>query len=207
SHVRAIREIAAKYPQFTPELIITEFNVLQGGPLDTSADGATDTADGAIAFLSSIESMQRERLDKALLFELKDGAGPTSYWGRWGMLTNDGLAKPIYHAYKAYQARPGGQLPVRALNAPTDGSLGLLAYGHPQNATLFLWYTGVSPARVKLRLPDAFSEVQFDVTLFDRHTNNPARSGDSTLSLLPSRNAGDLVLELQPRSLVILQSR
>jgi hypothetical protein len=207
AHVRAIREIAAKYPRFSPELIITEFNVLQGGPLDTSANGATDTADGAIAFLSSIESMQRERLDKALLFELKDGVGPTSYWGRWGMLTNDGLAKPIYHAYKAYQTRPGGQLPVRPLNAPTDGTLGLLAYGHPGNATLFLWYTGVSPARVKVRLPDTFADAEFDITLFDRHNNNPARSGDSALSLLPSRNAGDLVLELQPRSLVILQSR
>lgn len=207
ANIRGVREIAAKYPQFSPELIITEFNVLQGGPSDTSANKATDTVEGAIAFLSSIESMQRERLDKALLFELKDGLGPQSYWGRWGMLTNDGLAKPIYHAYKTYQSRPGGQLPVRTLDAPTDGSLGLLAYGHPQNATLLLWYTGEPPARIKVQLPGAFADVDFDLTLFDRHNNNPARSGISSLSLLSSRNAGDLVMELQPRSLVILRSR
>ncbi|HEX8218966.1 MAG TPA: glycosyl hydrolase [Chloroflexia bacterium] len=207
ANIRAVREIAGKYPQFSPELIITEFNVLQGGPLDTSANGATDTVDGAIAFLSSIESMQRERLDKALLFELKDGVGPRSYWGRWGMLTHDGLAKPVYHAYKAYQERPGGQLPVRSRNAPTDGTLGLLAYGHPANATLFLWYTGDAPARVKVGLPDSFADSEFDLTLFDRQNNNPARSGDSTLRTMLPRNAGDIVLDLQPRSLVILRSR
>jgi hypothetical protein len=206
-HIRAVREIAGKYPQFNPELIITEFNVLQGGPQDTSANGATDTVVSAIAFLSSIESMQRERLDKALLFELKDGAGPQSYWGRWGMLTNDGLTKPIYHAYRAYQARPGGQLPVRTRNAPSDGSLGLLAYGQPKNAMLFLWYTGDTPAWVKVALPDVFADSDFDVTLFDRHNNNPARTGDSMLTTRPARNAGDLMLELQPNSLVILRSR
>ncbi|MDQ3706843.1 MAG: glycosyl hydrolase [Chloroflexota bacterium] len=205
-HIRAVRAIAAKYPQFSPELIITEFNVLQGGAQDTSANGATDTAVGAIAFLSSIETMQRERLDKALLFELKDGAGPRSYWGRWGMLTNDGLTKPIYHAYKAYQTRPGGQLPVRTRNAPSDGSLGLLAYGNPSDAALFLWYTGDTQVRVKVALPDVFAETDFDVTLFDRQHNNPARTGDSRLTTLPARNAGDLVLELQPNSLVILRA-
>ncbi|MEA2573505.1 MAG: hypothetical protein QOH93_803 [Chloroflexia bacterium] len=206
ANIRAVREIAGKYPQFNPELIITEFNVLQGGPEDTSANGATDTVEGAIAFLSSIESMQRERLDKALLFELKDGAGPKSYWGRWGMLTNDGLPKPIYHAYKAYQARPGGQLPVRARNAPTDGTLGLLAYGSPANATLFLWYTGNSPAHVKVRLPDSFADDDFAVAMFDRQNNNPARTGISALNIMAPRNAGDIVLDLQPGSLVILSS-
>ncbi|MDQ3930596.1 MAG: glycosyl hydrolase, partial [Chloroflexota bacterium] len=206
-HIRAVREIAARYPQFSPELIISEFNVLQGGAEDTSANGATDTVEGAIAFLSSIESMQRERLDRALLFELKDGAGPKSYWGRWGMLTNDGLTKPIYHAYKAYQTRPEGQLPVRITNAPSDGSLGLLAYGDPRDATLFVWYTGNSQARVKVGLPGAFADNDFGITLFDRQNNNPARTGISSLTTRPPRNAGDLVLELQPDSLVILQTR
>lgn len=207
AEIRAIRQIAAKYPQFNPELIITEFNVLQGGPEDISANGATDTVDGAIAFLSSIESMQRERLDKALLFELKDGLGPKPYWGRWGMLTNDGQTKPIYHAYKAYQTRPKGQLPVRVLNAPSDGTLGLLAYGQPENSTLFLWYTGTEPVRVKIGLPASFRNTEYDLVLFDRQNNNPARSGNSALSKLAPRHGGDLVIELQPKSLVILKSR
>ncbi|HYP20966.1 MAG TPA: glycosyl hydrolase [Chloroflexia bacterium] len=132
ANIRAVREIVGKYPQFSPELIITEFNVLQGGPLDTSANGATDTADGAIAFLASIESMQRERLDKALLFELKDGVGPRSYWGRWGMLTHDGLAKPVYHRKRValagwpYASSPSvpsvGALPERTGSWPPGRS-------------------------------------------------------------------------------------
>ena len=71
--IRQMRKILEGYPQFSPQLFITEFNVLQGGPGDTSANGYTDTVEGAIAFLSSIESMQRERLDRAFLFELKRG--------------------------------------------------------------------------------------------------------------------------------------
>ncbi len=206
SDIRRVRGIAALFP-FNPELIISEFNVLQGGPGDTSARSATDTTEGAIAFLSSIESMQRERLDKALLFELKDGAGPKSYWGRWGMLTNDGLPKPIYYAYRAYQSRPDGQLPVSLRAGGEDGTVGLLAYGSPRKSTLILWYKGAEPARVKLALPPEFGSADFDVALFDANNNNPARSGDPALHTLPARNAGDLMFNLRPQSLVILSSR
>lgn len=206
-HIRAARSILEKYPQFSPELFITEFNILQGGPGDTSANRYTDTVEGAISLLASIESMQRERLDRALLFELKDGPGPTPYWGRWGILNNRGQPKPIYHALKAYQLRPTGMLPVTIRRGPTDGTLGIMAFGSPREASLMLWHTGKSAARVKITLPQGFSSTDFDLTLFDKTHNNPARSGDPTLQTWAQRNAGDLLMELQPNSLVLLASR
>ncbi len=210
--IREAREIASQFPQFKPELFITEFNVLQGGQGDTSANDATDTVQGAIAFLSSVESMQRERLDRAFLFELKDGAGPKPFWGRWGVLTNDGQPKPIYYALRAYVSRPKGSLPVRVTHGPVDGTLGVLAFGAlapegtPSKASLMLWYTGDVKAKIKIALPDSFSATEFDVTLFDASHNNPARSGDATLKTWMRRNAGDLVFELEPNSLALLAS-
>lgn len=206
-NIRKAREIAARYPQFKPELFITEFNVLQGGPGDSSANAYTDRVEGAIALMSSLESMQRDRLDQALLFELKDGPGPRPFWGRWGILNYDGQPKPIYHALKAYQTRAGPPLPVSLKGNPGDGKLGLLAFGGPQNASLILWYTGSNPARVKIALPDSFYGLKFKLTLFDAAHNNPAKSGDPVLRPWLKRSAGDLVMDLQPNSLVLLDSR
>jgi hypothetical protein len=205
--IRQMRTILEGFPQFSPQIFISEFNILQGGTGDTSSNGYTDTVEGAIAFLSSIESMQRERLDKAFLFELKDGQGTKSYWGRWGVLTYDGLPKPIYYALKAYQNRPSGMLPVSLKSGPTDGTLGMMAFGSPEKSTVMLWYTGKVDARIKIGMPQDFADTYFDVSLFDHDTNNPARSGDPTLKLQPPVNAGDIVLDLNPNSLVILTSR
>src|SRR5205814_1724269 len=144
-------------------------NVSPGGSGDTSAFSRTDTAQGAIALMQSIESMQRERLDAALLFELKDGTGPARYWGRWGVLTNDGQPKPIYYALKAYLNRPAGMLPVTAVKGPGDGTLGIMAFGGPARSTLLLWYTGrLAHARAHITLPASFSGVVYEITLFDR---------------------------------------
>jgi hypothetical protein len=213
--IRHIRKILEGYPQFSPEIFITEFNVLQGGAGDTSANGYTDTVQGAIAFLSSIESMQREGLDRAFLFELKDGRGATSYWGRWGILTNDGQPKPIYYALKAFQKRPKYRMPVSLKSGPTDGTLGMMAYGdlssHAPRATVMLWYTGPVDARVKVALPAAFDDTDFDVTLFDARTNNLAggsREGRGAgVDTMPPTNAGDLVFDLKRETLLIMTSR
>ncbi len=205
--IRQMRTILEGFPQFNPQIFISEFNILQGGSGDTSANGYTDTVEGAIAFLSSIESMQRERLDKAFLFELKDGLGSSSYWGRWGVLTYDGLPKPIYYALKAYQNRPSGMLPVTLKSGPADGTLGMMAFGSPEKSTLMVWYTGPAPARIKIGMPEDFADIYFDVALFDHDTNNPARTGDTTLKLQPPVNSGDIVLDLSPNSLVIFTSR
>jgi hypothetical protein len=224
--IRQMRKILEGYPQFNPQLFITEFNILQGGSGDTSANGYSDTVEGAIAFLSSIESMQRERLDRAFLFELKDGPPPAgsteSFWGRWGILTYDGQPKPIYYALKAFQNRPPGMMPVSLLLGPSDGSLGMMAFGAPTASTLLLWYTGSLQARVKVALPKQLASTDFDVALFDHDTNNPAETKDegrrtndpstppSSFVLRPSSsvvNAGDLVFELKPYSLAIMTSR
>jgi Glycosyl hydrolases family 39 len=207
ANIRRMREILEGFPMFSPQIFITEFNVLQGGSGDTSSGKKTDKVDGAIAFLSSIESMQRESLDRAFLFELKDGPGPTSYWGRWGILTNDDKPKPLYYALKAYQHRPSGMLPIRITSGLTDGSLGIMAYGSPARATIFVWYTGSVGASVKLSLPPTFDNVAFDLTLFDETHNNPASMGDPTLGAWQQLNARDLVLELEPNSLVLITSQ
>jgi hypothetical protein len=231
--IRQMRKILEGYPQFNPQLFITEFNVLQGGAGDTSDMGYTDTVEGAIAFLSSIESMQRERLDRALLFELKDGQGASSYWGRWGILTYDGKPKPIYYALKAVQNRPHDMMPVSLLSGHEDegrmesggdGSLGMMVFGTPGMATLLLWYTGPTEARVKVALPHDFDATDFDVALFDHDNNNPARAStgitnyELQITSAPSNssfvirnssivNSGDLLFELKPYSLVIMTSR
>lgn len=207
ANIRRMREILQDFPMFSPQIFITEFNVLQGGSGDTSAGQKTDKVDAAIAFLSSIEGMQRERLDRALLFELKDGPGPSSYWGRWGILTSDDKPKPLYYALEAYQNRPSGMLPVRIKTGLTNGSLGVMAYGSPARATIFLWYTGPVGASVKIALPSTFDNTDFDLTLFDATHNNPAKTGDSTLRTSQQFNAGDLVLDLQPNSLVLLKTK
>ena len=151
--------------------------------------------------------MQRERLDRAFLFELKDGPGPSSYWGRWGILTSDDKPKPLYYALEAYQNRPPGMLPVRIKSGLTDGSLGIMAYGSSARATIFLWYTGPVGASVKVTLPSTFDNTNFDLTLFDATHNNPAKTGDPTLRTWQQLNARDLVLDLQPNSLVLLKTK
>ncbi|MFL5732013.1 MAG: GH39 family glycosyl hydrolase [Chloroflexia bacterium] len=206
AQIREAREMVSRYPGLHPELFVTEFNVSPGGPGDTSAYEETDTVQGAIELLRSVESMERERLDRALLFELKDGRGPASYWGRWGVLTNDGRAKPIYYALMAYQKRPGAALPVVMTKGPGDDTLGLMAFGGAARSTLLLWYTGKKAARVHVALPPEFEGVDYEITLFDRSHNNPARSGDSTVRPWLRRNAGDLALDLSPGSLVVLTS-
>lgn len=206
NQVRQAREITARYPQFNPELMITEFNVLQGGAGDTSANGFTDRVEGAIGLLRSIEGMSWERLDRAFLFELKDGKGDRQYWGRWGILTNDGQPKPVYHALRAYANRPEGMLPVTVKSGPTDGTLGLMAFGGGGRATLMLWYTGPDPARVKITLPRELAAYKYRVTPFDQQQNNPAITGDATLKLAPDLHGGDLLLNLRPTSLVILEA-
>ena len=206
AQVRQARALVANYPNLHPELIISEFNVQQGGPGDTSADHLTDKVGGAINFLASVESMQRERLDQALLFELKDGMGPKAYWGRWGVLTNDGSPKPIYYALQSFLRRPSGMMPVTPKRGPVDGSVGLMAFGSKQASTLFLWYTGDRPAQVKVTLPADFAGNSYSVALFDSTHNNPASTGNPALELLPSRDPGDLIFGLEPNSLVILES-
>lgn len=209
AQIRRAREIVEQFPQFKPELFITEFNVLQGGPGDSSAYGYSDTVEGAIALMSSLESMQRERLDHALLFELKDGQGPRQFWGRWGILTHDGQPKPIYHALNAYQARPGRPLPVSLKFGSADGMLGMMAFGGPSKSSFIVWYKGSSPrnVRVKVALPDSFSSLDFTLTLFDARRNNPAKTGDATLRPWLKRNAGDLVVDLAPNSLLLIETK
>ena len=61
-----------------------------------------------------------------------------------------------------------------------------------------------------MTLPAAFSNVDYEITLFDQDHNNPAAapkgSGNPAARLTLKRNAADLVLNLTPNSLLIFTS-
>jgi hypothetical protein len=97
-------------------------------------------------------------------------------------------------------------LPVLIKGGLQGTDLGIMAYGTPSRATIFVWYTGTEDARVKVALPPSFDNVDFDLALFDATHNNPARTGDPTVRLFDQRNAGDLVLEMKSNSLMIITS-
>ncbi len=81
------RSLLAKYNMNGREMIITEM-----GP-NGANDKIYDTELGAIHELATIIILQNE-LAKTFTFEIKDGVGPSKYWGRWGLYTNDKFGAP-----------------------------------------------------------------------------------------------------------------
>ncbi len=80
------------------ELLITEWGH------DSDINGGYDGAYGAAHTLAGAIEMVN-LVDKAFLFEIKDGPSPEGkkYWGRWGLLTHQSqgiTTKPRYHAMK-----------------------------------------------------------------------------------------------------------
>ena len=206
AEVASVREVVAKHPAFHPELIISEFSVATGGPNDTSQGGRSDGSGAGAYALSALAALERAGLDKALMFELKDGAGPSRYWGRWGLLTNDGQAKPAYYAIDAYQHMQTGLLPVGLTTAPGSG-VDLLASRDPAGTVrLLLWNAGVVAHRAHIELPPALASRSFRVTLFDSTHNNFAAQGDDQLARLPARPGEALVFDLEPDSFAVLNS-
>jgi hypothetical protein len=218
--IRQARDILSRYPQFNPQLFITEFNVRQGGVGDTSANGYTDTVHGAVQLLASLEVMRRERLDGALVFELKDGRGPGEFWGRWGILTYNGKAKPLYYVLQAYLARPAYAFPVLVpVREERDGVgalPGVMAFGDYASGrlTVLVWRSGessrdvgedVGVMRIKLALPPAFAGERYTLALFDDQHNNPARTGDDAVHYTV-HEAGDLVFDLPQFSVALVET-
>lgn len=77
------------------ELYITEWG--HNSELDAGYDGSF----GAIQTIAAARVMM-SRVDRAFVFEIKDGPGNEKYWGRWGLLTHEKFgqptAKPRYFA-------------------------------------------------------------------------------------------------------------
>ncbi len=202
AQVQAARALVArKRPQAGPvELWITELGVRTGGPGDTSVDNRADTSAAAVHLLASVAALETAGLDKLFVFELRDGPHDgVTFWGRFGILTYDLHPKPIYHALAALAALGPDWLPVTLRPARSD--VGLLA---APSGRAVLWYTGSAPLRVQVQLPATVTD-SVQVTLFDAAHNNPAagKGGDRPLPL-GRRAPADLIFDLQPDSMVLL---
>ena len=204
--VAAARAAVAQFPAFRPELIISEFSVATGGPGDTSQGHRSDVAGGGAYALASLAAMERAGLDKAFIFELKDGYNPTqSYWGRWGLLTHDGMTKPAYHAIVAYQRMRTGRLPVQTRQGAGLGVELLAARSSDGVARLLLWHGGGVSQRTRISLPPALAGRTYRVRVFDSTHNNFARQGNDQPAPVLTRRGSQLLFDLEPDSFVILE--
>jgi len=79
-----------------------KFYVTEWG-YDSENNPAYDTELSAIHTLAGVRTMMG-RIDRAFIFEIKDGPGEDKYWGRWGLLTHENFGKserkPRYWAIK-----------------------------------------------------------------------------------------------------------
>ena len=207
AEIAAVKEVVAHHPMFHPELIVSEFSVATGGPNDTSQGGRSDGSGGGAFVLSTFTAMEHAGLDKGLVFELKDGENPDArYWGRWGMLTYDGQAKPLYYALAAYQRMRTGQLPVQLTTTAGTGVDLLAAQGQDGVVRLLLWSAGVVSYRARILLPPDLADRTYQVTVFDSTHNNFAAQGDDRLTPATPRRGDELLFDLEPDSFTVLES-
>jgi len=75
-----------------PALVNLKFYVTEWGH-DSEIDPGYDTKFGAIHTLAGSRAMMGS-VDRAFLFEIKDGPGNEKLWGRWGLLTHEKFGTP-----------------------------------------------------------------------------------------------------------------
>ena len=203
--VGTARNVLAAHPAYKPELAITEFNVATGGAGDTSQDHLSDTSAGAAYVLAWLDALDRAGLDRAFLFEAKDGYSATgAYWGRWGITTNDGRTKPVYHAIRAYQDLGPQLLPVEVTAPAGLGALAAEPGGRPE---VLVWNNSVTVAHTHISLPPAWQDQTFALTLFDAAHNNPQATGDDHVTPFGVRTGPGLIFDLLPGSVLVLTAQ
>ncbi len=200
--VGTVRNLLAAHPTLHPSLAITEFNVRTGGANDTSVDHLSDTSAGAAYVLGFLDALDRAGLDRAFLFEVKDGFNAaTQYWGRWGILTNDGQPKPVYHAIQAFQALGDTFLPVAVSGPQGLGALAAAPGGVPH---LIVWNSSLNPVLAQIAVPDAWQGATFTVTRYDGRHNNPEASGDDRVVPSGERSGAGLIFDLPAGAVFVL---
>lgn len=100
----------ANYPNYKNiELIVSEMGI------NSLNDPNYDNNIGAMQTLASVASLQAN-VDKCFSFEIIDGAGPSQFWGRWGLITNQKFgeprAKPRYYALQFLNNMAGSRMSV-----------------------------------------------------------------------------------------------
>ncbi len=83
---------ARSWAENIPALINLKYYVTEWG-FDSENNKGYDERSGAIHLLAATRTMVGT-VDRAFVFEIKDGPGPEKYWGRWGVLTNEKFGTP-----------------------------------------------------------------------------------------------------------------
>jgi len=83
---------ARTWAENIPALVNLKFYVTEWGH-NSENDKGYDTKFGAIHTIAGARAMMGA-VDRAFVFEIKDGPGNDKYWGRWGLLTNEKFGAP-----------------------------------------------------------------------------------------------------------------
>lgn len=83
---------ARSWAENIPALVNLKYYVTEWG-FDSENNKGYDEKSGAIHTIAASRTMMGA-IDKAFVFEIKDGPGAEKYWGRWGMLTNEKFGTP-----------------------------------------------------------------------------------------------------------------
>jgi hypothetical protein len=83
---------ARSWAENIPALVNLKFYVTEWG-FNSENDKGYDDKSGAVHFLAASRTMVGA-VDRAFVFEIKDGPGPEKLWGRWGLLTNQKFGAP-----------------------------------------------------------------------------------------------------------------
>jgi xylan 1,4-beta-xylosidase len=83
---------ARAWAENIPALVNLKFYVTEWGH-NSEVDKGYDTKFGAIHTIAGARTMMGA-VDRAFVFEIKDGPGNDKYWGRWGMLTHEKFGAP-----------------------------------------------------------------------------------------------------------------
>lgn len=97
TNIKQAREVIKKYPEFeNTEVLITEWG--HDSNVEKGYDGffgAIHTIAGATLMESMTEStLLTPQINKAFIFEIKDGLGLQKYWNRWGLYTHENFGIP-----------------------------------------------------------------------------------------------------------------
>ncbi len=208
AEVQQVRSILASYPKLQMETMVSEWNVQSGGPGDTSIASRSDLPFAAANALANLDAMERAGLDWSLPFELKDGFHEGSqFWGRWGLLTNGGTRKPIYHALQVYQQLNSARLYVDQPNPDLAGAIAAPDTDSSGAPTVMAWYLTQQAGSLRLSIAPRWTQQRFDLYLIDDAHANPAAAGDDEMryvTTLAPDTAGGFSFKLTGAAVVIL---
>jgi len=83
---------ARSWAENIPALVNLKYYITEWG-FNSENDKGYDEKSGAIHLLAAVRTMVGT-VDRAFVFEIKDGPGTEKFWGRWGLLTNEKYGTP-----------------------------------------------------------------------------------------------------------------